>query len=99
MKRFVTAVFSHETNTFSSIPTPLESFGRYSGGNGPVSGDAAIVAYRGTNTPVAAYIDLIEEAGAELKFAIAAQATPSGCAADDVLGGIVPPRPNRPRYL
>jgi microcystin degradation protein MlrC len=85
MKRFVTAVFSHETNTFSSIPTPLESFGRYSGGNGPVSGDAAIVAYRGTNTPAAAYIDLIEEAGAELNFAIAAQATPSGCAADDVL--------------
>ena len=32
MKRFVTAVFSHETNTFSSIQTPLKSFGRFSGG-------------------------------------------------------------------
>ncbi|MBT6086830.1 MAG: ABC transporter substrate-binding protein, partial [Rhodospirillaceae bacterium] len=85
MKRFVTAVFSHETNTFSSIQTPLKSFGRFSGGNGPVSGDAAISAYRGTNMPVAAYIDLAEEAGAELNFAIAAQATPSGCAEDTVL--------------
>ena len=85
MQRFVTAVFSHETNTFSSIPTPLEAFGRFSGGKGPVSGDAALAAYRGTNSPVAAYIDLAEEAGAELNFAIAAQATPSGCAEDTVL--------------
>ena len=38
MQRFVTAVFSHETNTFSSIPTPLEAFGRFSGGKGPVQG-------------------------------------------------------------
>jgi len=85
MQRFVTAVFSHETNTFSSIPTPLEAFGRLSGGAGPVSGDAALSVYRGTNTPVAAYIDLAEEAGAELNFAIAAQATPSGPAEDIVL--------------
>ena len=85
MQRFVTAVFSHETNTFSSIPTPQEAFGRFSGGKGPVSGDAALAAYRGTNSPVAAYIDLAEEAGAELNFAIAAQATPSGCAEDTVL--------------
>jgi len=85
MQRFVTAVFSHETNTFSSIETPLEAFGRFSGGKGPVSGDAAVAAYRGTNMPVAAYIDLAEEAGAELNFAIAAQATPSGCAEDTVL--------------
>ena len=27
MKRFVTAVFKHETNTFSPIPTPLEACG------------------------------------------------------------------------
>ena len=85
MKRFVTAVFSHETNTFSSIPTPMEAFGRYTGGTGPVSGDEALAAYRGTNSPVAAYIDLAEEEGAELDFAIAAQAVPSGCAEDTVL--------------
>ncbi len=85
MKRFVTAVFSHETNTFSSIPTPLSAFGRFSGREGPVSGDGAMDVYRGTNLPVAAYIDLAEEAGAELDFAIAAQATPSGPADDAVV--------------
>ena len=57
MKRFVIAVFSHETNTFSSIPTPLKSFGLFTGGNGPVLGDEALKAYQGTNTPVAAFID------------------------------------------
>lgn len=85
MQRFVTAVFSHETNTFSSIQTPLEAFGRFSGGNGPVSGDAALAAYRGTNTSVAAFIDIADEVGAELNFAIAAQATPSGTADDTVV--------------
>ena len=84
-QRFVTAVFSHETNTFTSIPTPMEAFGRYSGGNGPVSGEDAVAAYIGTNCPVAAFIDLAEEAGAELNFAIAAQATPSEPAEDAVL--------------
>ena len=85
MQRFVTAVFSHETNTFSSIQTPLEAFGRFSGGNGPVSGDVALATYRGTNTSVAAFIDIADEVGAELNFAIAAQATPSGTAEDTVL--------------
>ena len=41
MQRFVTAVFSHETNTFSPLPTPLSDFGRYSGRDGPVTGAAA----------------------------------------------------------
>ena len=85
MKRFVTALFSHETNTFSSILTPLSAFGLYTGGNGPVSGDVAMAAYRGTKSPVAAYIDLAEKVGAELNFAIAAQAVPSGLVEDTVL--------------
>jgi microcystin degradation protein MlrC len=85
MKRFITALMSHETNTFSSIPTPLSAFGLYTGGNGPVSGDRAMAAYRGTNSPVAAYIDLAKKVGAELNFAIAAQAVPSGLVEDSVL--------------
>lgn len=52
MKRFVTAVFKHETNTFSPIPTPLEAFGRYAGERGPVYGDDALETCRGTGTPV-----------------------------------------------
>ena len=78
MKRFVTAVFKHETNTFSPIPTPLESFGRYAGERGPVYGEDALEVYRGTGTPVGAFIDLAAEAGAELVFPVAANANPSG---------------------
>ena len=44
MQRFVTAVFSHETNTFTSIQTPIEDFGRFTGGHGPVAGEAALAA-------------------------------------------------------
>ena len=85
MKRFVTAVFKHETNTFSPIPTPLESFGRYAGERGPVYGEDALEVYRGTGTPVGAFIDLAAEAGAELVFPVAANANPSGPAPDSVL--------------
>ena len=84
-KKFVTAVLSHETNTFSPISTPLSSFGQFSGGDGPVTGDLAFKTYKGTNTPVAAFIDLAEEIDAEINFAIAAQATPSGPADDIVI--------------
>jgi microcystin degradation protein MlrC len=83
MKRFVTAVFKHETNTFSPVPTPIGAFGRYAGESGPVYGEEALAAYRGTNTPVAAFIDLA--AGAELVFPVAANANPSGRAPDSVL--------------
>ncbi|MCZ6744754.1 MAG: M81 family metallopeptidase [Alphaproteobacteria bacterium] len=83
MKRFVVAVFKHETNTFSPLPTPLEAFDRYNPRpGGPVYGEEAVATYRGTNTPVAAYIDLIEEEASEPVFAIAASATPGGPVAD-----------------
>lgn len=86
MKRFVIAVFKHETNTFSPITTPWPAFGRYSPRrSGPISGQEAIAVYRRTNTPTAAYLDLADEAGAEVLFAIAADATPSGPADDDVI--------------
>ena len=85
MKKFVTAVVKHETNTFSPLPTPLAAFGRYGGESGPIAGDAAIAAYRGTRTPVGAFIDIAAEQGAELAFPIAANATPSGCPADELV--------------
>jgi len=85
MKRFVTAVVKHETNTFSPIPTPLTAFGRYGAQAGPAYGATAVAAYRGTATPAGAFIDLIEEAGAELAFPIAADATPGGCPVDSLI--------------
>lgn len=85
MKKFICAVFSHETNTFSPVETPFAEFGRFTGGTGPVSGATAIDAYQGTNSPVAAYMDIATEEGAELEFAVAAQAVPSGPAADSIV--------------
>jgi microcystin degradation protein MlrC len=85
MKRFVTAVVKHETNTFSPVPTPRSAFGRAGGCTGPVYDEAAFRAYRGTGTPVAAFIDLADEAGAELAFPIAANATPGGCPDDGII--------------
>src|SRR3546814_10253130 len=82
MKRLVTAVMRHETNTFSPVPTPLSDFGRVGPTDGPARGEEALRAYRGTNNPVAAYIDLAAEEGAELNFAIAANAHPSAPAGD-----------------
>ena len=85
MRRFVTAVVKHETNTFSPLPTPLSAFGRYTPSAGPTSGETALRAYRGTGTPVAAFIDIAAEQGAELAFPIAADATPSGCPEDSII--------------
>ena len=85
MQRFVTAVVKHETNTFSPIATPLSAFGRYGPQAGPVSGEAALEAYRGTATPVGAFIDLARERGATLAFPIAANATPGGMPGDDLI--------------
>ncbi len=72
--RLVIALMSHETNTFSPVPTPLERFGA----NGAVFGEEASAAYRNTNTGIAAYLDLAAEVGAEIVTPLAAEAPPSG---------------------
>ncbi|MGQ0677762.1 MAG: M81 family metallopeptidase [Rhodospirillales bacterium] len=69
--RLVAAQFKHETNTFSPVPTPLERFEAK-------FGNTARAAYKGTNTPLGAYIALAEHAGAELDVPVAAEAWPSG---------------------
>jgi len=67
---------SHETNTFSPVPTPLARFSH--GGAVPPEGDAAIASLRGTGTCVGGYIDACEAAGAEYVMSIAAASPPSG---------------------
>lgn len=69
--RLVAAMFKHETNTFSPVPTPLERFN-------PRFGNAAHDAYRGTNTPLGGFIALAEQARADLSVPVAAEAWPSG---------------------
>src|SRR5271169_1379464 len=69
--RLLIAMMKHETNTFSPVPTPLARFG-------PLYGEAAIRAYRGTGTGLGAYLDLTAREGTELVLPIAAGAPPSG---------------------
>ena len=84
-QRWVAAVLRHETNTFSPIATPIKDFGRVGPTDGPARGEDTFRFYRNTNNPVAAYIDLAEEAGVELDFPFAGNAHPSAPAPDEIL--------------
>lgn len=75
---------NHETNTFSPVPTPLQSFGDH----GPLYGQAAYDASKGTRTGIAAFIDLAERAGHEVVVAITATANPSGRVSADAYSHI-----------
>src|SRR5271167_5080862 len=72
--RLLIAMMKHETNTFSPVPTPLQRFGH---GPGPLYGEAAVEAYRGTGSGLGAYLDLAAREGAEIVLPIAAGAPPS----------------------
>jgi microcystin degradation protein MlrC len=72
--RLLLAMMKHETNTFSPVPTPLQRFRDW----GLHEDEAVVTAYRGTNHPIAAYIDLADEIGAEIVTPIAAEGMPSG---------------------
>jgi len=73
-KKFVVAMMMHETNTFSPLPTPIESFAR----TGALSGPAAIKESEGTNTSLGGFIEVARKAGAEFTVPMAAAANPSG---------------------
>ena len=74
--RVVIAQMKHETNTFSPVPTPLARFAGE--GEVPPEGGDAYQAYKGTGSAIAAFIELAEEAGAEIVLPVAASAWPSG---------------------
>jgi microcystin degradation protein MlrC len=72
--RLLLAMMKHETNTFSPVVTDLKRFRAWG-----LHEDAAVVtAYRGTNHPLAAFIDSAEAAHAEIVTPVAAEAMPSG---------------------
>ena len=62
--RLLLATLSHETNTFSPVPTKLERFCR--DGTTLLSGQAAIDFYRGTGTCMGGYLAVADEIGAEV---------------------------------
>lgn len=72
--KLLIAKFSHETNTFSPVRTPLEAFGLY----GPDYGRDAYAVQKGAPTAMGAFIDLAESMGAETVTPISAMANPSG---------------------
>ncbi len=76
--RVVIAMMQHETNTFSTVPTPLARFSRGNAQPVPLEGQAAIDAFRGTGTALGAFIELAEAEGAEMVVPMAASAWPSG---------------------
>lgn len=79
--KLVIAQMKHETNTYSPVPTPLARFA--TGAALPPEGAAAIAAYRGTGSAIGAFIELAEQAGAEVVLPIAAAAWPSGPVPDE----------------
>jgi len=89
--RLLLAMFKHETNTFSPVPTPLARFLR---GQPAHSSDAQRLAtFRGTGLAIGGFIDVAEREGCEVVVAVAAEAQPSGPASqatfDEIAGQIL----------
>ncbi|MBL0407337.1 M81 family metallopeptidase [Microvirga aerilata] len=74
--RFVVARMNHETNTFSPVPTPLESFN-------PRWGTDALQAGRSSHTAMGAFLAFADAHEAEAITPVFATANPSGPVADD----------------
>ncbi len=72
--KIVIAQMEHETNTFSPVETPWDSFGP----DGPYIGAQAYRAMKGTKTPIGAFIDVAEKVNAEIITPVAGFAYPSG---------------------
>lgn len=87
--KLLIALVRHETNTFSPQPTELQDFRRGTTTGGPAYGAAAVEACRNTNSAAAAYLELADELGAEVDFAIVANAVPSGTVTRDAFEHIV----------
>ncbi len=80
--RIVVAQMSHETNTFSPVRTDLARFCR-AGGDGPVKGDAALAAFKGTGTCMGGYLDVCARLRADVTIPVAGGAPPSGPVEDE----------------
>ena len=88
-RKIVIAMMMHETNTFSPVPTPLESFR-------PLAGEAAVAEFKDTNTQLGGFLDVATRMGAEIVVPFAGGAHPSGYVerrayedmCDAIVGGI-----------
>ena len=72
--RVATGGISHETSTFTPVPTTLQSYkDRFY-----LHGDELLSTFRGTNSPIGGFIDGAEQHGFELILTVLATAQPSG---------------------
>ena len=81
--KIIVAIMQHETNTFSSIETPLQSFAEPLGYKDPPSGQQAIEFYKDTQMAIGAFLDLLVENNIEFELPLAAYAEPSASVDDD----------------
>jgi microcystin degradation protein MlrC len=79
--RILIAKVSHETNTFSPVPTPVARF--CPDGETLLTGQAAIDFYQGTTSCIGRYLAIADELGAEVVLPVAAAAPPSRPVDDD----------------
>lgn len=91
--RIVTGTFSHETNTFSNIPTTMEEFAK----QGISHGEDIPRRFRGTNTIEAAFMDAAAEHGFELIWTVFGRAIATEVIEVDA-PGITSPRLERYPY-
>ncbi len=76
--KLLLAMMQHETNTFSTVPTPLARFARGNPAGVPREGDDAVAAFKGTGSALGAFIEIAEAEGADFVLPLAAMAWPSG---------------------
>jgi microcystin degradation protein MlrC len=87
MKRVIIGAFSHETSTFTTVPTTWES---YTGDRfGYLRGEEILDKFRGTNTPIGGFIEGAEHHGFELIPTVFAEPQPSGPTPSDIFHTIL----------
>ena len=86
--RWIVACISHETNSFSPVPTTLDKFGT---GGGPLYGRAGLDAFRRARIPFGAFLDRAEARGVEVVTPIVARCSPSGPVDDAAFEAIAAP--------
>lgn len=82
--RFIIGQIMHETNTFSQVPTTLDSFRECE----YVIGDEMVRRHRGVRSYIGGMIDKAEQSGIELEATISAHAVPSGRIADEAFAAL-----------
>jgi microcystin degradation protein MlrC len=78
--RLLLAMFKHETNTFSPVPTPFQRFFR--GSEDALCGEQAIRAYTGTGSGLGGFLEVASANNAQVIVPVAAEASPSGVVDD-----------------